>query len=143
MTGFESEQVMNGTYGQVWSAGVDMAEENKFSAEVAISYDDIKQARKLMDGKKMVSMSGSGSVTMAHVSSYMTNLLSDALKAGRVPDITIVGKLDDPSAIGGERVALYHCKFDKLTLMNWEHGKSGEDEAPFTFENWDILDKTK
>ena len=77
------------------------------------------------------------------VSSYMMNLLSKSLKAGKVPDITIIGKIDDPSAIGQERVAMYHCKFAKMILADWERKKIGEESYSFTFEKWDILDSTK
>ncbi|MBH6835199.1 phage portal protein, partial [Clostridioides difficile] len=44
---------------------------------------------------------------------------------------------------GSERIALYGCMFDDLTLADWEAAKVGEIEVPFTFEGFEYLDKIK
>ena len=45
-----------------------------------------------------------------------------------------------PDALGAERVALYGCKLDELTLMDWENGKITEKTISFTYENYELLD---
>ena len=77
------------------------------------------------------------------VSSYVTKKMSEKLKKGKSPSFTIISKIDDPDAIGAERVALYGCKFDKMILTDWERKKIGEESYSFTFEDWDLLDTTK
>lgn len=143
MRGFNSDQVMLGTWGEVWVEGEYLAEVTAFRAEINISYEDISKVRSLMAGKKMTGIDGAGEVTMHKVSSFLMKKVADLLKEGKSPDFTIISKLDDPNAVGSERVVCYHCKFEKTTLADWEHGSIGEESYSFTFEDWDILDSVR
>lgn len=112
-------------------------------AEVGLNYESVTRVRNLMDGKKLVGMEGKGETKLKKVSSYIMKKMSDMLKSGKTPSFTIITKLDDPDAIGAERVALYGCKFDKMILADWERKKMSEESYSFTFENWELLDVTK
>ena len=140
MNGMVPAQAMLGTFGEVWLDDDYMAEANKLRAEVNISYDDVKMARKLMTGKKMTGLEGSGEIQLVKVSSAVAKKISDKIKAGQTPSFKIISKLKDPDAIGAERVVLYGCKFEKATLADWEHGNIGSESYSFTFEDWDLLD---
>lgn len=140
MNGMTPAQAMLGTFGEVWLDDDYMAEANKLRAEVNISYDDVRMARKLMTGKKMTGLEGSGEIQLVKVSSTMAKKISDKIKAGKTPSFKIISKLKDPDAIGAERVVLYGCKFEKATLADWEHGNIGSESYSFTFEDWDLLD---
>lgn len=140
MNGINASQAMLGTFGEVWLDDDYMAEANKLRAEVNISYDDVRMARKLMVGKKMTQLEGEGEIQLVKVSSYLAKKISDKLKAGQTPSFKIISKLKDPDAIGAERVVLYGCKFEKGTLADWEHGNIGSESYSFTFEDWDLLD---
>lgn len=140
MNGMTPAQAMLGTFGEVWLDDDYMAEANKLRAEVNISYDDVKMARKLMTGKKMTGLEGSGEIQLVKVSSAVAKKISDKIKAGQTPSFKIISKLKDPDAIGAERVVLYGCKFEKATLADWEHGNIGSESYSFTFEDWDLLD---
>lgn len=140
MNGMTPAQAMLGTFGEVWLDDEYKAEANKLRAEVNISYDDVRMARKLMVGKKMTGLEGSGEIQLVKVSSGMAKKISDKIKAGQTPSFKIISKLKDPDAIGAERVALYRCKFEKATLADWEHGNIGSESYSFTFEDWDLLD---
>lgn len=142
MNNMASSNVFLGTWGEVWFDGQYMAEVTSFRAEVNISYEDIQRVRNLMTGKKMTGIEGEGEVTMHKVSSYVMNRVNDALKNGKAPSFTIISKLKDPDAIGAERIACYDCKFEKMTLADWERGNLGEESYSFTFEDWEILDET-
>ena len=140
MNGMTPAQAMLGTFGEVWLDDDYMAEANKLRAEVTINYDDVKMARKLMTGKKMTGLEGSGEIQLVKVSSAVAKKISDKIKAGQTPSFKIISKLKDPDAIGAERVVLYGCKFEKATLADWEHGNIGSESYSFTFEDWDLLD---
>ena len=71
------------------------------------------------------------------------NKVSKAVKAGKTPTHTIISNVDDPDAIGAERVAYFGCVLDKLILADWEAGKNGEETYPFTFQDWDPLQTIK
>lgn len=143
MTGYDSNQVFNGTYGEVWMDSEYMAEAISCKAEINVGYEAVARCRKLTDGQKMTSIEGKGELKLHKVSSFMINKMSDKLKSGKAPSFDIIVKIDDPDAIGAERVALKQCKFDKLILADWERKKLGEESYSFTFEDWEILDATK
>ena len=143
MNGYTSDQVFNGTYGEVWFDGDYMAETESLKAEVDLSYESVSRVRNLADGKKLIGIEGKGEVKLKKVSSYVTKKMSGNLKKGKSPSFTIISKIDDPDAIGAERVALYGCKFDKMILADWERKKVGEESYSFTFEDWELLDTTK
>lgn len=83
MKAYTDEQVFLGNWGEVWFDGDFMAEVKKFRAEVEISYEDVPQCRKLGKGKKMTGYEGKGEVGFLKVSSYVTERVSAALKAGK------------------------------------------------------------
>ena len=58
---------------------------------------------------------------------------------GKMMTCTIVSHVKDPDALGAERVALYGCLFDKISLIDWEAGKMGEESYSFTFSDWELL----
>jgi len=140
MNGFKSDNVISGTWGEVWFNDQYMAETTSFSAELNPKYEDVNMPRKLISGKKMVSIDTKGEIKLKKVSSYVMKTVSDNLKEGKVPSFKIISKVSDPDANGTERVVLYGCKFDKAILADWEQGKIGEESYSFTFEDWDILD---
>lgn len=140
MRTFDSDQVMSGTWGEVWIDDEYVAEVKKFRAEVTASYEDVQRARHLMVGKKLTSLAGEGEVTLSRVSSMMSKKISDCFKQGKSPSFKIISKLDDPNAIGAERAVYYGCKFDKSTLADWEVGALSEESYSFTFEDWDPIE---
>lgn len=139
--GFDSgKRVMNGTHGELWLDGEWVAEIKAFQAKVAATKEDVPRCGSMMTDKKVTSLAGTGSLTMHKVYSRMGQKLSEALKSGRDVRCTIVGSLNDPDAYGAERVALYNCSFDDLTLADWQAATLGSTTAPFTFSNFEYLD---
>jgi len=140
MREFASNLVMNGTWGEMWFDDDYIGEIESCKAEVDISYTDVTMVRKLTAGKKMTKIEGKGSFKLHHVRSNISKKISDMVKRGKTPTFKIVSKLDDPDAMGAERVVYYKCKLDKAILVDFEAGKNSEESYSFTFENWDFLD---
>ena len=138
--GYTANQSINGIFGEVWFDDDYLSEIESAQAELSMSYTDVPQVRKLTKGKKLTNIEGSGTLKMHHVRSTIMKKVSDLLKRGKTPSFKIIIKLDDPDALGAERIVLYNCKLTKLTLMDWEYGKVTEETIPFTFEDWDLLD---
>lgn len=138
--GYTANQSINGSFGEVWFDDDYLSEIESAQAELSMSYTDVPQVRKLTKGKKLTNIEGSGTLKMHHVRSTIMKKVSDLLKRGKTPSFKIIIKLDDPDALGAERIVLYNCKLTKLTLMDWEFGKVTEETIPFTFEDWDLLD---
>ncbi len=140
MKEFEANQVINGSFGDAWVDDEYLGEVTSGKAEVEITYTDISRARHLINGKKMTKAEGKGSIKLHHVRSNIAKKLSDAIKSGKTLSVKVIMRLEDPDALGAERVVLYGCKFSKAILMDWEAGKETEESYDFTFEDWDFLD---
>ena len=140
MNEIRPEQVINGSYGEIWLENEYMAEITGFEAKIDIEYEDINRPRKLGKGKKMMGFEGTGSLKFHKVTSRFIRLISDRLKEGRQISVTIISKLDDPDSLGAERVVIKNATFNDLTLANWEAKTKGEGESPFNFDDWDLLD---
>ncbi len=140
MKEFISNQVMNGTWGEIWFDDDYLGEIESAKAELDITYTDITRARHLNTGKKMTKIEGKGSFKLHHVRSNIAKKTSDMIKEGKTPSYKIIMKLDDPDSFGAERVALYDCKLDKAILMDFEAQKNSEESYNFTFEDHEFLD---
>ena len=140
MDNFNASQVMSGTQGEIWIDGKYMAEVTAFKAEIKLIKEEVNQVKKMFKQYKVTGCEGTGNVKMNNVSSYFMNLLAENIKKARQTAVTIVVKLDDPDAVGAERISITDATFDKLTLMDWEAKKLTSDDYDFTFTEFDILD---
>ena len=140
MDSYLPENVINGTYGEVWVDGDYMAEVTGLEAKVSLEKTDVNQVGTLAKGYKITGIDCKGTLKMNKVSSYFIKKLSDSLKVGKTVSVTIISNLEDPDAFGAERIELLNCTFDELTLANWEAKKLGEESIPFTFTDWNLLD---
>lgn len=135
-----AKRVIAGTWGQVWLSGELVAECYGAQAKVSADKEKVTMCGQLMDGHKVLGLSGTGSLRLHKVSSRMGQLLAQAMRDGSDPRFTLISKLADPDAYGAERVALYNVSFDDLTLVDFEAKVLGKVECPFTFEDFEYLD---
>lgn len=140
MQGFRHEQVMSGTWGELWIDGEYFAEVLSFKANVKLDKQEINKARTLAKGYKIVGITCTGSMKLHKVSSTLLQRISANLKLGKATVMTIIAKVDDPDSIGAERVVIKDATFDEINLADWEVKKILEENLPFTFSDWDILD---
>ena len=135
------KRIMSGTWGQLWLDGELVAECYKFQAKVTLNKEDVPQCGVMWTDSKVKSMSGKGSMGLHKVSSRMARKIGDQIRQGRDPRFMVISKLDDPDAFGAERVAIKNVSFDDLTLADWEANAFGRTECPFTFGDFEFLDK--
>ena len=64
---------------------------------------------------------------------------SDMIKRG-FKRFEIITALEDPEAYGHERIRLKNCMADKIQLVNLKANELVEEETPFTFEGYELLD---
>lgn len=137
----DPSKIISGTFGECWLDGRQLTSVKGLEAKVELEKEEVKVCGQLMVGQKLIGASGNGSVTLFKVSSLFGEYIEGMLNEGKAFKFTIVSKLNDPDSYGAERIALYGCMFDDLTLADWEAGKMGEIEVPFTFEGFKYLDK--
>lgn len=134
------EQIINGTFGEIWIDDEYLATLKKFDAKVSMSYADVVRPRDLWKGKKLLELEGSGSIVIGKCSSVGLRLMHEKLQAGRTPVVKIMGKLDDPTALGAERIMFKNVTFTELTLLDFEHAKDLEENLPFNFRHYELYD---
>ncbi len=135
-----AKRVMSGTWGSVWLDDELISEVTGFQAKFNSNKEKIGICGRMINDHKIMSMDGTGSLTMHKVNSRMILLLSDAMKNGKDLRFTLVGKLADPDSYGTERISLSGVSFDDLTLADWQHGQTSKITAAFTFSDYAPLD---
>ena len=140
MAKLRSQNVIAGTFGSVWVNDEEWLNVTKFEAKVTGEFEDINMAGRYGVGKKFMGWTGEGTITVNKVNSTISKLLAENFKKGIMPDIKIVGKLADPQALGAERVELLEVTFTEFMLLNFELKTKMEEEVPFSFEDYNLID---
>ena len=140
MKTFKPEDVINGTWGEVWIDNDYMAQTTALEATYKLTKTDVSQTGTLSTGKKVTGIEGTGTLKMNHATSYFIKRILKDIKEGKSTHCTIISNLDDPAVNGNERIKLTGSTFDEVKLADWEAGKLGEESIPFTFTGADIID---
>ena len=140
MKDFKATQVINGTWGQMWYDGEYLAELTSAKAEVGYKKTAVSQTMKMANGQKITGLEPKGEFKLHHVNDSVMKKEQAAVKAGKTPTHTIIMGVDDPDAVGAERVTLFNCVLDKMILADFEQGKLGERSYAFTFDDWDPIE---
>lgn len=133
-------QIINGTFGELWINNEYLATVTKFEAKLNMTYADVKRPRDLWKGKKLIELDGNGSFTMEKYSSVGLRHLNDALSKGVIPDIKLMGKLDDPASSGAEKVIFKNVTFNNFTVLSFEHAHAEEESFDFNFRHYELYD---
>ena len=134
------DDVINGSWGEVWIDNDYMAQTTALEATIKLNKTSVSQTGTLNEGQKVTGTSGSGTIKLNHVSSYFKTRILKDINAGKSTSFTIISNLDDPTVNGNERVKLTGCTFDEVKVIDWEAGKLGEESYPFTFEKAEMID---
>lgn len=137
---FKPEDVINGTWGEVWVDTDYMAQVTALQAKFKLTKTDVQQTRTLSKGQKITGVEGTGTMKLNHTSSYFVSKTLADIKQGKSTLVTITSNLDDPAVEGNERVKLTGVTLDEVTLADWEAGKLGEESIPFTFQDAELID---
>ena len=132
--------VINGTFGRIWVNNQLWAECKSFEAKVTGEFEDVTFCDDLSTHSKYMGWTGEGTIVCHKVDSKITKMLQKAFKTGSMPDIKIVGKLDDPASYGAERVEILNVMFTEFTLMKFASKEMGETEVPFKFSDYNTID---
>lgn len=133
-------RVMNGTHGQAWVDGELWLELSAAQAKVTNNKEAVNICGSMAEDTKVTGTKGTGSLSVLKV--YTRNAdRSKSVMSGIEQRATVVLKLADPDAYGAERVALYNVSFDEQTLMDFAANSVSKANYPFTFTNFEYLDR--
>ena len=139
----DATRVINGTFGEVYDAnGEWLTNITKCEATVEIGKEEINRAGTRWVGHKVTSLTGTGTISGFKITSDFIKAIGQIADDRRGAYVTeIVTKLDDPESFGAERVRLKNVQFDTIPLANFETGVLVEEELPFTFSGYTLLDE--
>ena len=138
---FDPIRAVVGTFGQIYKEGKWLSQYNKAKASVDIKKAIIKPSGDRWERNKVVALSGKGSISGYKVTDELLQEVAVVASSDKPSMRTeLILKLDDPESYGAERIRLKNVMFDKIDLANWEHSKEIEEEWPFTFEGFELLD---
>ena len=141
MAELKANKQINGTFGSVWVNNEKWLDVDSFEATISLNFEDVNMSGDLGTYKKMTGWSGEGTITVKKVYSRGAALMGEATKTGIVPDITIVGKLDDPDSYGAERVSIENVTINEFTLLAFEQKTLATEELPFNFASYNYIDQ--
>lgn len=123
----------NGNHGRLWWDGKLLFEISKFNAKVTSDREDVIIGNS--KDSKITSLTGEGSFTIKSVINRNINQYLEEWKAGHDLRATLIGLLEDPDMVDGqkERCSIDNVWFKELSLMDFEKGKVVEKEFPFGF----------
>ena len=136
----KTNQIIRGTYGRVWIDGELFANVKSFEAKLTLNYEEVDLSNDLGKHQRYMGFTGEGTMTLHKVNSKIFAKLAKAIKSGEMPDISIVGKLEDPTALGAERISFTEVTIDEVMALKFENATIGEEEVPFKFADYEPLD---
>ena len=111
-------------------------------ASVGKAKSEIKAIGRRMTGHKTTGMSGSGKMTLYYLTPLFRQMLKQYKDTGVDIYFDLVVENNDPSSSAGKQtVLLMDCNLDSvlLTKLDGDSDDPLEEDADFTFEDYDIL----
>lgn len=138
----DSTRVINGTYGYVYHNGEWLTNIKSAEATVEIAKEEIKRSGTRWTAHKVTGLTGTGTISGYKVTTEFVELIGQIAddKAGTFITELIL-KLEDPESYGAYRVRLKGVTFDKIPLIQFEVGSLVEEELPFNFTGYELIDK--
>lgn len=131
----DASRVCSGTFGHVYIDGEEYEEVQECTADETMDKKDVILVGSTRKKFKCGLRSGAGTLKGYKVTSKILEL--------EFKKFEILTELDDPEAFGAERIRLKGCMFDKLSLVNFKAGELCEEETPFTYDDYELVDPIK
>lgn len=133
-------EVLTGTDGTIWVNGEEWAEVSSIEAKVTGEFEDVTFCGDYGTYKKFMGRTCEGTITLKKVKSRGLTIMGKAFKTGVMPDIKIISKLTNKQTGKSERTAIKDVVFTEFSLAQFENRSIVEEELPFSFSDYDILE---
>ena len=121
----KTNQIIRGTFGRVWIDGELFANVKSFEAKLTLNYEEVDLSNDLGKHQRYMGFTGEGTMTLHKINSKIFAKLAKAIKSGDMPEISVVGKLEDPTALGAERVSFTEVTIDEVMALKFENATIG------------------
>lgn len=129
----DPSRIINGSFGYAYIDGEWQTNVNHCEAKVDGNKKELNLCGTDWTTHKLLSKKGTGIMSGFKVTSKM---VEQGFKR-----FELITKLDDPEAFGYERIRYMNCMADSISLSNYTAGEEVAEETPFTFEDYELLDK--
>jgi hypothetical protein len=138
----DSTKTLNGSFGRMYHDGEWLTNVTQAEANIEIGKEEIRRSGTRWIGHKVVSLTGSGSMTGYKITSELAKKIAQVADDTQGSFVTeLVMKLDDPENHEGKQwIRLKGVQFDSIPLLSYEHGSIVEEETPFTISGFEYLD---
>lgn len=133
----KGNKALSGTWAEVWFNGFKILEVNKITAKVTVNREDVQLG--LDVDTKVTGWKGEGTVSMIKVFTRFEDVRQEIAR-GKDPRGTIITKLKDPDATGGqtERYQIGNIALSEFGF-EYEKGAVVKQEVPFSFTPSDMI----
>ena len=134
-------RLLKGSNGNVWINGELLTTVKSIEAKVKGEFSDHNFCGDAATHSSYDGWSGEGSITFGKINSKLWYQVATAYKDGIMPDLKIITCLTDKSTGKSERVAITGITITEFVLAGFKAKEVVEEEYPYKFSNYDILDK--
>ena len=130
-------RTLSGTWAEVWWNGFRILEVSKITAKVTVNREDVQLG--LDVDSKITGWKGEGTVSMIKAFTRFEDVRQEVAR-GHDPRGTIITKLKDPDATGGqtERYQIGNVAMSEFGF-EYEKGAVVKQEVPFSFTPTDMI----
>ena len=137
MNEIQGNRHLSGSFAEIWFNGFRIAETNKITVKITANKEDVQTG--LDVDSKIVGLKGEGTLSLIQAFTRFEDVRKEVV-AGKDPRGTIIAKLKDPDATGGqtERWQIGNVSLGEFGF-EWEKGAVVKKEYPFTFTPTDMI----
>ena len=133
--------LLRGTFADIYYNGLRIIGCSKIEAKITVNREEVQIGEDI--DSSIVSLKGEGTISINRFYSAFENVREE-ICAGRDPRGTIITKLEDPNAVGGqiERYQINNVALNEFTVA-YEKGAVVKSEFPFGFPPSDMINLDK
>lgn len=139
----EEKEIFNGTNGTLWittdDEEIEVGSIQSFVMTQTNEFEEYNKPNEYGKYQRFLGYSLAGTITKYKIDNKMVNLLHEYSK-GNQPNISIIGKIENPSTNKLQRIKYSNVTIDSGDLQNFEQKVATKEEIPIKAAKYDFLD---
>lgn len=140
MDSFNPNRVLHSNQGNMWFNGKRLSTLQSVEAKVAGDFEEVNNCGDPATYRIYNGYSGEGTFKRLKIDSEVLKLMADAFQTGEMPTMTIITALEQKGTNKVERVAYSDVTIDEIYLAKLEKKSKIEEEVPFKFGHFEVLE---
>lgn len=138
--GFDPRGILHGNDAKMWLGGDEVFTGISFEAKLNIDNENVEVLGNPGTYARYNGYSGNGTMKRYKTDSSYIRLIVQYVKTGMMPDLVIISSVAQPLTGKVERIAYKNITFTEATLANLEKKALMEEEIPFDFGDFEVLE---